>query len=865
MNRFGKFIIVFLTFIVSASIILYLSSSKSAIQSGINSGNLKSKYNADSEIEKSLKSLAENGNKAEEISGVNTGENVTAITFEGMVDQKTTNKLLTLLKLYHVKSTFFLPGIKAAEDPDTVKAISDAGHIIGNYTLNADKHMEQSSQQEMVKNFCLTNVILRNISGKAPSLLKCNLTEYSDSLLKSAYASGLKAAVNSSCFLNYQSFSSQEVANNFIKKISKGSIISIKMNGILDQSEYEKGTKVAEEKPAITPKPTLDQNNNVVIDQNEKLVEVVGYLLNALQKDNYKIVSLDGLAPYDDPNFTKNIEVAKNKNKGNKNAQFPDKSTEKNSIADNTLNVDTTPGNYEVKRILNAGQKGELVSKIYTSQPSVCYIFRGISNKEVLDSVLQELDTLHAKATFFVTGKELLDDKANVDEIVRRGHQICNGGYGIKNYTGKSSFDKACYDIDMGERCLKAYLGDKYCDKENKYYMPLDMDANGEFLEAAKTLGYDKVISYTVSPVSKKHKDLSASEIIKNCFSDTVALQRGDIVYFRLDYLTQKDAISDIVYETAEKYIKKAPYDISTVGDMLTSNLVYVPPSRTQAKGSDLIKTTNNFSRQKLFSLITSKYIGNPCITTSKDLIGFSDEEIAQIDKSGKINTNGEKVIFLTFDDWGYDNNITRLLNVLKKYNVKATFFVRVGNANLSYDSPMPNPNLLRAIALDGHDIGCHTFTHMKVDILTKAEQALLQKDIVTAHQEMCRYIGDTGNLKLFFRPPTLAVSKLGLETVFNCGYKYIVNGDFDPHDYEANSTQQLINRMINGISILGTNPDITPDTPPEDILKIGPGSIVVMHMLENAKYTAEALDTVIPYYLKKGYRFAKLSDYLKY
>ncbi|MGC7873054.1 polysaccharide deacetylase family protein [Desulfosporosinus sp. SYSU MS00001] len=826
--------------------------------------NLNSQYNADSEIEKSLRNLSKNGYKAEEISGVNTGENVTAITFEGMVDQKTTKKLLALLKSYDVKSTFFLPGIKAAEDPDTVKAISDAGQVIGNYTLNADTHMERFSQQEMVKNFCRTNVILGDISGKAPSLLKCSLTEYSDSLLKSAYASGLKAAVDSNYFLNYQSFSSQEVANNFVKNISKGSIISIKMNGILDQSEYEKGKKTADEKPGITPKSTLTQNKKLVIDQNEKLVEVVGYLLNALQKNNYKLVPVNGLAPYKGLDFTKNLEVVKNQNKGNKKALFPDKSAVKNNVANNTLNLNTTPGNYEAMRILNTGHKAELVTKIYTSQPSVCYIFRGISNKEVLDSVLQELDALHAKATFFVTGKELVDDKANVDEIVKRGYQICNGGYGIKNHTGKSDFDAACYDIDMGERCLKAYLGSNYSDKENKYYMPYNMDANAELLEAAKTLGYNNVISYNISPVSEKFKNLSASEIIKVCFANTVALQRGDIVYFRLDYLTQKDAIRDLVYETAVKYIKKAPYDISSVGDMLTSNLVYVPASRAQAKGSDLIKTTNNFPEQKLLSMITSKYIGNPCITTSEDLIGFSDEEIAQVDKTGKVNTNGEKVIFLTFDDWGYDDNITRLLNVLKKYNVKATFFVRVGNDNLSYDSPMPNPNLLRAIALDGHDIGCHTFTHMKVDIKTEAEQALLQKDIVTAHQEMARYIGDTGNLKLYFRPPTLAVSKLGLETVFNCGYQYIVNGDFDPHDYEANSAQQLINRLINGISIIGTDPDITPDTPPEDILKIGPGSIVVMHMLENAQYTAEALDTVIPYYLEKGYRFAKLSDYLK-
>ena len=71
---------------------------------------------------------------------------------------------------------------------------------------------------------------------------------------------------------------------------------------------------------------------------------------------------------------------------------------------------------------------------------------------------------------------------------------------------------------------------------------------------------------------------------------------------------------------------------------------------------------------------------------------------------------------------------------------------------------------------MEGHDIGNHTFSHMKIDITAEEEKQLLQRDIVTAHREMARYIGDLDALKPFFRPPTLAASKLGMQTVFDTG-----------------------------------------------------------------------------------------------
>ncbi|QCX34689.1 polysaccharide deacetylase family protein [Caloramator sp. E03] len=505
---------------------------------------------------------------------------------------------------------------------------------------------------------------------------------------------------------------------------------------------------------------------------------------------------------------------------------------------------------YKQLRIKNNGKKAKIVKNLYTTQPAVGYVFRGISNKKVLDNVLDILDRLDAKATFFVTGKEILKYPENVREIVKRGHQIGNGGYGM-NVTNPSQldFNDLCYEIEMGRKCLKDFLGDSYKDEINGYYMPLYADVNETVLEAASALGYKEVVIYNKNPIKKEYRDLSADEIISAYFSNTISLHRGDIVYIRLDYLTKLGATEELVEKIANLYIKPSNYEITSVNNLIKSDLVYEPTSRSDAIDADLVKNTHNLTDEYLMNMIYERYIGNQSIDSAERLIGFTEEEIQKIDKAGKIDTKGEKVIFLTFDDWGSDETVVRLLNVLDKYDVKATFFVRVGNDSLTVQDDMGNPNLLRAIALKGHDIGSHTFAHFKIDIKTEEEQKQLREDIVAAHREMARYIGDTGALKLFFRPPTLAVSKLGLETIFDCGYQYIINGDFSTHDYEAESAQELIDKLINGIGKRS----------------ISEGSIVVMHMSDTSKFTAEALDVVIPYYKSKGYSFKKLSDYLKY
>ena len=111
-----------------------------------------------------------------------------------------------------------------------------------------------------------------------------------------------------------------------------------------------------------------------------------------------------------------------------------------------------------------------------------------------------------------------------------------------------------------------------------------------------------------------------------------------------------------------------------------------------------------------------------------------------------------EKLIALTFDD-GPDKDFTpQVLDILKKYDIKATFFV-VGE-NVGW-----NPEILKREYEEGHAIGNHTYTHINV---AKRDYSEVDKEINKTQETIKKVIGKEPSL---FRPPYRAISR---EYVFN-------------------------------------------------------------------------------------------------
>jgi len=121
----------------------------------------------------------------------------------------------------------------------------------------------------------------------------------------------------------------------------------------------------------------------------------------------------------------------------------------------------------------------------------------------------------------------------------------------------------------------------------------------------------------------------------------------------------------------------------------------------------------------------------------------------------------GSKQIALTYDDGPNDPHTLRLLDVLAKHNVRATFFMIGCHVQ-------QRPDIARAVAQAGHVIGNHAFTH---PLLTFQSEAQTRKQLVDCRQALHDAVGEHSNL---FRPPfggrrpaTLKIAReLGLEPV---------------------------------------------------------------------------------------------------
>jgi peptidoglycan/xylan/chitin deacetylase (PgdA/CDA1 family) len=122
---------------------------------------------------------------------------------------------------------------------------------------------------------------------------------------------------------------------------------------------------------------------------------------------------------------------------------------------------------------------------------------------------------------------------------------------------------------------------------------------------------------------------------------------------------------------------------------------------------------------------------------------------------------SGNKLIALTYDDGPNDPHTLRLLDVLAKHDVRATFFL-IGRY------VQERPEIVREMVKAGHIVGNHTFTH---PLLTFKSAGEIREELTKCRDALQGAIGEHSNL---FRPPfggrrpavLSTVRELGLEPV---------------------------------------------------------------------------------------------------
>lgn len=223
-------------------------------------------------------------------------------------------------------------------------------------------------------------------------------------------------------------------------------------------------------------------------------------------------------------------------------------------------------------------------------------------------------------------------------------------------------------------------------------------------------------------------------------------------------------------------------------------------------------------------------------ITTPKILRLFYPSLIWEMPK-------GEKKIYLTFDDGPHPRITPQVLEILKKFNAKATFFC-VGNNVKKYK------DTFEMIKREGHSVGNHTFNHEK-GLITKT------KDYVDSVIEADALIQSP-----LFRPPHGRIKFSQIKTL----KKKLRNSE--PQNLRISESQNLRTSETQQLKIVAWtvisydwDKSLTPDDCYNNVIKnAGDGSIIVFHDSEKAvNNMIPALTKVLEYYTDKGYTFEKL------
>ncbi|BCL33760.1 polysaccharide deacetylase family protein [Nostoc sp. MS1] len=189
-----------------------------------------------------------------------------------------------------------------------------------------------------------------------------------------------------------------------------------------------------------------------------------------------------------------------------------------------------------------------------------------------------------------------------------------------------------------------------------------------------------------------------------------------------------------------------------------------------------------------------------------------------------------DKVVALTFDDGPGPKNTAQVLEILKKNNIKATFFM-VGMMVKYF------PQVAKQVADDGHVIGNHTWHHWyrRMDVATAASEINRTADIIYK---------TTGVKTTLFRPPGGFLNNGVVDYAKSQKYAVMMWSDESSDTQRREQPPALIKNVIKGVK---------------------PGAIVLMHDGGgNRSRTVQALPQIISDLKAQGYKFVTIPELLE-
>lgn len=208
------------------------------------------------------------------------------------------------------------------------------------------------------------------------------------------------------------------------------------------------------------------------------------------------------------------------------------------------------------------------------------------------------------------------------------------------------------------------------------------------------------------------------------------------------------------------------------------------------------------------------------------------------IKKIGSDKQSNEKVVYLTFDD-GPSENTKKIMDILAKYDVKATFFVTGRNQDYNY--------LIKDAYNAGHTIALHTYSHEYSTVYASVDAYF--DDLNKVGQMVKKEIGFVPHYIRFPGGSSNTVSRRYCQGIMSTLTKEVVEKGYQYYDWNGDSTDASRNHVAvdklirNGTSCHDNN------------------VMILCHDTQAKDTTVQALPAIIEHYKNLGYTFKGIDD----
>ncbi len=193
------------------------------------------------------------------------------------------------------------------------------------------------------------------------------------------------------------------------------------------------------------------------------------------------------------------------------------------------------------------------------------------------------------------------------------------------------------------------------------------------------------------------------------------------------------------------------------------------------------------------------------------------------------INTSN-KIVALTFDDGPHPKYTAEVLNLLEKYEAKATFFIIGKNAE-------KYPELVLRSYTNGHELANHTYTHsLKLSVSELQEELQQTNDTIYSI---------TGFHPTLFRPVGGNYTDKMINVAVKDGYKVVMwSWHQDTEDWKQPGVKKIVKKVLKGTK---------------------PGDVILFHDGGGDRaQTIDALEEILPALQKQGYTFVTISELIE-